>query len=749
MIEAKVTESFLTKASILTLLLLSMGTLGEAEQLPPDSLPTGETSRLLDALEEREATLPPLSPLPESWREDLARLGDELLSAGVHRSASRYEELSPYLYRHARVAGLPVDRIRESGDRSLSVLSALAGERREELFIGALLHADDGAPTDLSEGAVGHALRRAEIELLTVEGLGAKLEVAGRLTEALELASEESGVSGELPEWELVREEIATAVAAGERLTALEREGSGEALSDLALDLASGENRPIPPVGLPESDLLRATMSLSVRELELLLRHEARVAITLAAILDGYRWNLAPSGAQAPLHSRLAILELSHRELQKETVRRRVEEAVRSLEGDQRFQESRALTEELLSEGRNILERYQERLSGTDTDARRWALLSLLAHPYAQRVLHEEGEQALLDATGERVEALYAEVDRRAMELVGLVARRYDLEEWSLSSEGLPRSFDRIVSIRFTLPEEQREREQEIATQLRSAYERAFNLITNPDQNEEQERFGLPPWSMLHGQYVEAVAAAAAEAAPLFQGLEEDLERWFREAADAEDQRAAFPFYYRGYRRLAYAQERWVESVESRLPRRMWPQTSAELDLYAAWTDGFATGEASLYETEQRFARLGEPTVMDAHRSWAARLTEERRRHEQVSRRAVTSALISSLETPPAQEAVTPADLEALLHRISDAQSWELLDPSVAAEELYDRWRSLAVVTLLPPEADVEELQEAVAFSEELMVQGLLSRQEAERFYRELSRRGVEALRMSREGRDE
>lgn len=721
-------------ATLALLLLLPPLLMGQEAGSPLFS--RGELASLASRIEEIEAELPPLAPLPEQWQESLRQLKEVLLVSGAHRSEARYGEALSYLLRRAEIAALPVELIRESGERSRALLAAVEGASQEELIIENLTRSSEALGPEARESSALDALRRSEVELLGIPGLEAKVEVAASLTEAFAIVEEElEGISPrELPAWgQLLR--ILETAASG-------REGLGELREELAPVTEPTERiEETPTVGIPEQRIVALGIELSPSVLELLVRHDRTLAIAFAGVLDRYRWNLAPSGEEALLAGRLALIEESHHALRRETLSRQAQRIVTAQLAEPSGQAADRLREELLEEGEAVVERYRSRRGEEDSDARRWALLSLLSHPYAQVALHAGEDDELLAATTEAVDALYEEVDRRASELLTLVARRYELTQWNFRTERLPGSFDRLVTITGELPEGESEEAATVASQLRSAYERAFNLLTNPEQNEEVPRTNLPPWSMLHGQYVEVDLRR-------LDGLTADVRRWFDEAQQIEEARGAFPLVHRGYQRLHYAQQRWLRQAQERYPRRMWPEPSAELAIVAEQAEAFLSGEGSRLELEALCDRFIELPALAPYLRWARKLSEEQDRFARVSSGEVTTALLDALEGAGAEGGSRP-ELEALLHRIDQVVATGLLDPATPVDELYRRWREAAAISFLPPGAGVAEVEEALEALRRYTEAGFLPPGEAQELYRSLSRRAIELLAGNGEVADE
>jgi hypothetical protein len=687
---------------------------------------------VVSRIEEEEANLPPLSPLSQRWLEAVEELGARLLLSGVHRSEARYQEVTAYLYERARWAGVPAQRIARFRRQSETLLATVADGPDELVVTAELLGTQSGSVErgEASESGALDALRRAEMELLTASSLSEKARAAERIAAATELVveMEESLSFADAPAWS----SLAVLLRETRRVVEELRRPGGEP----TLPLTEME----PELGVPEEAILGALGGGSPALIEMALRWDPQIALGAATFFDRYRWSLAPLGGRAQLGAQLFVIEERQRELYLELFRRRAAERRESVALSRQETASEQLREQLLREGKSVLSRFEERSHRGDEEGERWALLSVLSHPLAQTLLFREGEVRLRETLRRKVDSLYDEVDTRARELIGLVARRHAVADWEYLVTPVPDSFDRIVTVEY-LPNEGLESRPELIEQLSDAYFRAFNLTTNPEQNLDARGRRVAKWSMLHGQYFETreVRRPGRDA-----GLEEgrfrqELEAWFLAADEEEEPRAAFPFAYRGYQRIHHEQRAWLSSAGERLPRRMAPIPPADLLLAAEVAGAFLAGDASLHATENLLGYLLEADILPAHFAWAEALSETRRRYERVSSSETTAALLTLLseqgeltEGYPALRAV----MEGRLRRILLLQELGLLDPSIPLATLYDTWSETALDLLLRE----DRIADALALPERWQEEGLLPPEAAERFYRALSVEGTRLL---------
>lgn len=719
-----------------------------AQMSPSDWVETlgdPDVGALVERIEEEEASLPPLSPLSEGWLESVEELGERLLQSGVHRSGSRYEESVAYLYARADWAGLPVERIKESRQESEALFAAVAGGPGERAVTATLLGAEEKAieAGEAPESGALDALRRREVELLTRRSLIEKAAAAESIATGTELVVEmEDALSiADAPLWRRVAELFRDASGAVEDLTGggdLDREAQ-----PLRLDAE-------PRLGVPEAELLRVLGGASPALLEMALRWDGEIALGASLFFDRYRWSLAPLGAEARLGALLFVLQEQQRELYKRLFEGRLQERRESALISREQSASEELRQQLLTEAEGVLRRFEERSRRGDEESERWALLSVLSHPYAQTLLFREGGSELRGALQRRVRELYEEVDDRARELLGLVARRHAVADWEYLVTPLPNSFDRIVTVRF-LPKEGAEVDAEVTEQLADAYYRAFNLVTNPEQNQDAPGQGVARWSMLHGQYLETreLRGDAVETSG-FQGrFRDELEPWFLEAEREREPRGAFPFHYRGYQRLSYEQDSWLASTRERLPRRMAPLPNPDLLLAADLTKRFLDGEASLYVTERLLSYLLKVEILPPQFAWSEALEEARSWHTRTSSAETTAALLTLLsegEGVPGEYAALTAVLESRLRRVLLLQELDLLDQSTSLERVYATWMENAASLLLRDgetgsgRGEEARIRRALTLPEEWQESGLLQAAVAEEFYRVLSREATRML---------
>ncbi|MFP4408080.1 MAG: hypothetical protein ACLFPW_06120, partial [Spirochaetaceae bacterium] len=311
------------------------------------------------------------------------------------------------------------------------------------------------------------------------------------------------------------------------------------------------------------------------------------------------------------------------------------------------------------------------------------------------------------------------------------VARRHGVAEWSYEVTPLPDSFDRIVTIQL-LPEEEAEVDRALEEQLSEAYYRAFNLVTNPEQNEELVGHGLAAWSMLHGQYFEPVIRSD-ERAPRFS---ERLRPWFLQEERSEEPRGSFPFVYRGYQRLSFAQSEWLRRSEKGRPGRWHPKVPVELHLVNEEVARFLNGERNLFELRETLDSLMDSSLRRSHVVWASALEELEGRYVTESRGKLTTELLEELRSEPGRTERLVPSLEARLRRIRFLRELELIDPEVGEEAVYDAWIESAVPALLA----TAPIDEALQLPRRWRETRLLGSSGARRFYRELSSEGVEAL---------
>lgn len=700
---------------------------------------------LVDRIEEEEAALPPLSPLSEAWLASVAELGERVIEAGVHRSDSRYQGCAAYLYERADWAGLPAERIKRFREESERLIAAVAGGPGELAVTATLLGAAEGAieAGEAPESGALDALRRTEVELLTRGSLEERARAGERIAAgtALVVEMEDALSAADAPPWSNVAAIIRDASAAVTELT----DGAVSGRGPEPLILYSPE----PRVGIPEREILRVLGNATPSVLELALRWDGEIALGSSLFFDRYRWTLAPLGDAARLGAQMFVLEEKQRELYNRLFEGRLERRRESVRLSREERASEELRQELLREAEGVLRRFEERARRGDSESERWALLSVLSHPYAQTLLFGEGEPEFRERLRRKVRELYEEVDGRARELVGLVARRHAVTDWDYLVTPIPNSFDRIVTVRF-LPNEGVEPGAEVTQQLADAYYRAFNLVTNPEQNQDGPGQGVARWSMLHGQYLETLELGgdAADSSDR-QSFREVLAPWFLEAEREIEPRAAFPFFFRGYQRLRFEQESWLASTGERLPRRMAPLPTPELLLAADLADSFISGESSLYATERLLSYVLEAEMLPAQFAWAEALEGAKSWHSRTSRAETTTALLSLLserEGLPGQYAALTAVLESRLRRVLLIQDLDLLDESISLDEVYGRWMENAA-SLLLGDAEAESspagearMRRSLMLPEEWQQRGLLQRPAAERFYRVLSREATSLL---------
>ena len=724
-------------ASRLTIFLFFLPTILLAQEISSDwidSLGDPRVAELAARIEEEESRLPPLSPLSQPWFDAVESMGEALLRSGVHRSSNRYEAVASYLYERGAWAGLPSERLRKERTGNERLLGTVTDGPEEQVLVAELLGTaqDRVEAGEAGETSALDALRRLEVVLLTSSSLSEKAELAGRARQAMTLLLEMRGGISEEQNWGLFEELFLEAAGAVE---AFRVPGDDESVT-------IGESSEL-QVGVGETELLPTLRTLDPASVEMALRWDEQVALGAATFFDQYRWSLAPAGDGAELGALLFVLEEKQTELYRELFRRRLREHREELLLRDRHSSAEELREQLLGEATSVLSRYEERARGNDDEAERWALLSVLSHPYAQMVLFQEGEASLRGQLRRRVETLYAEVDTRARDLVSLVARRHGIGEWSYEVTPIPDSFDRIITVRL-LPAGEEEVATSLEEQLSEAYYRAFNLVTNPEQNQEVSGQGVAAWSMLHGQYFEPVVVRDGSG----PGFRDHLRPWFLQEARAEEARGGFPFAYRGYQRISFAQRDWLRDAREAKPRRMYPRVPAAIHLAAEEVSRFLAGERTLFETEGALSFLLDTELLPPHFAWASALEDARSRYGNVSRAEATAGLLARLELAPEQEQARPRELiqvaallEAQLRRVQLLRELELLSSDLGEGGIYDAWIESAVPRLVA----TDRLGDALELPARWREAGLLTSSGAERFYRALSAAGVEALQREEE----
>ena len=709
-----------------------------------------DLDRILRGIWAEETRLAPLSPLSEGWLETVEELGETMLELGVAADGELFDNASSYLFRRAAFSGHPDDLIRSTFVESRRFFAGFAGESTEALLVAILegssevtvrrrIDEGEGAPVD----AVA-ALRVLVIELITAPTLEEKTRLAGRGAEAVELLRTEEAAAeyelDELPRWELIYRYFSDAASAAASVAATD-DGAGRsvpAIGDGRREVGNAAELGIPAeVGIPEQAVLPLFDRLPEGSIELLIRYDGRIALTLATLLDRYRWELTPVPAVRRAGEELILIARRQRDIRRRLLSEGVDEQLSGLLRGKSFDESEQLLQEMRREGERALSRFADLPAGGES--RRWALLSILSQPLAQVALFEGEDEDLRDSVVRAVEELYGDVDRRARELMGVVMRRYPDTDWEYEIRAVADSFDRIVRISVSMDPEEAggaAANERVAAQLSDAYYRAFNLVTNPEQNVEARGRGMSTWSMLHGQYVEPRISSDDDESR----LGEYLSPWFLAYGEAEAPRDRYAFGFRGYQRLFVAQQEWTRSDRSKLPIRMMPEVSARLALTADWARRLLSGSLTLFALEARIRSLVPGIELPPQTVWLERLTEERIRHTELRRRETTATLLLSfqeLRESPDEYESRRAAAEATALRVQWFLERELLRVDLSEELLYERWIEATVDSLL----EVAKPAEVISVPEGWVSRGIISDEVGRTLYRAVSEAGIRRLR--------